>query len=138
MILPAGHTSKANAIGYMPMVLGGVYLLYRGRMLLGAALLALFLGLEVMMNHVQVTYYLAILLALFVVAEGIRALREKTVGRFREAVRPWVRWRSRWPCSATWVCCGAPWNTASTARVGPANSRCRRTALRPKAIHTGG
>jgi hypothetical protein len=43
-----------------------VYLLYRGRMLLGAAMLALFLGLEVMMNHVQVTYYLAILLVLFV------------------------------------------------------------------------
>ena len=39
VILPAGHTSKANAIGYMPMVLGGVYLLYRGRFAqsLGAA-----------------------------------------------------------------------------------------------------
>src|SRR5690606_40636302 len=46
VILPAGHTSKANAIGYMPMVFGGVYMLYRGRMVLGAVLLALFLGLE--------------------------------------------------------------------------------------------
>ena len=82
VILPAGHTSKASAIGYMPMVLGGVYLLYRGRMLLGAALLALFLGLEIMMNHVQVTYYLAILLALFVLAEAVRAFRAKTLGDF--------------------------------------------------------
>ncbi|MBK6368400.1 MAG: hypothetical protein IPF64_00860 [Flavobacteriales bacterium] len=82
VILPAGHTSKANAIGYMPMVLGGVYLLYRGRMLLGAAMLALFLGLEVMMNHVQVTYYLAILLVLFVVAEGRASVREKTLVDF--------------------------------------------------------
>src|SRR5690606_30928163 len=66
VLLPTGHTSKANAIGYMPMVLGGLWLLYRGRMLLGAALFGLFLGLEITMNHVQVTYYLGIVLALFV------------------------------------------------------------------------
>ena len=78
VILPAGHTSKANAIGYMPLVLGAVYLLYRGPMLLGAALVALFLGLQIAMNHLQVTYYLAILLALFVLAEVVRAVREKT------------------------------------------------------------
>ncbi|MBK8499341.1 MAG: hypothetical protein IPL52_11125 [Flavobacteriales bacterium] len=41
VILEAGHNSKANAVGYMPMVLGAVYELYRGRKLLGAALLAL-------------------------------------------------------------------------------------------------
>jgi hypothetical protein len=82
VILPAGHTSKANAIGYMPMVLGGLYLLFRGRMLLGAALLALFLGLEVAMNHVQVTYYLGILLVLFGLAEAVRAVRGGTLPDF--------------------------------------------------------
>jgi hypothetical protein len=82
ILLPTGHTSKANAIGYMPLVLGGVWLLYRGRMLLGAALLALFLGLEITMNHVQVTYYLAMLLVLFALAELVRAVREKQVGDF--------------------------------------------------------
>ena len=82
IILEAGHTSKANAIGYMPMVLGGAWLLYRGRMLLGAALLALFMGLEVTMNHVQVTYYLGILLLLFVLAEAVRAVREGQVADF--------------------------------------------------------
>jgi len=82
VILPAGHTSKANAIGYMPMVLGGLYLLYRGRMVLGAALLGLFLGLQIMQNHLQVTYYLAILLVLFVLAELVRAIRERSIGDF--------------------------------------------------------
>lgn len=82
VILPAGHTSKANAIGYMPMVLGGAYMLYRGRMLLGAALLALFLGLQVMVNHVQVSYYLAILLVLFALAEAVRAFRAGTGADF--------------------------------------------------------
>lgn len=82
ILLPTGHTSKANAIGYMPMVLGAVWMLYRGRMLLGAALLALFLGLEIAMNHVQVTYYLVMMLALFVLAEGVRAFRDAEFGGF--------------------------------------------------------
>ncbi len=76
VILEAGHNSKANAIGYMPMVLGAVVLLYRDKALLGAALLALFLGLEVAMNHVQITYYLAMVLVFFVLAEAVRAVRE--------------------------------------------------------------
>lgn len=82
VILPAGHTSKANAIGYMPLVFGAMYLLYRGDKWTGASLLALFLGLEVMMNHVQITYYLAMLLGLFGLAEAARAFREKTLPDF--------------------------------------------------------
>lgn len=82
VILPAGHTSKANAIGYMPLVFGAMYLLYRGDKWTGAALLALFLGLEVMMNHVQITYYLAMLLVLFGLSEAARAFREKALPDF--------------------------------------------------------
>jgi hypothetical protein len=83
VILPSGHTSKASAIGYMPLVLGGVYLLYRGRnMLLGAALLALFLGLQIAVNHVQVTYYLGLVLVLFVLAELLAAVRTATLPDF--------------------------------------------------------
>ena len=82
VILEAGHTSKANAIGYMPMVLGAMHMLYRRRLLLGGALLALFMGLEISTNHVQVTYYLGILLLLFALAEGVRAIREKQLPDF--------------------------------------------------------
>ncbi|MBK9149149.1 MAG: hypothetical protein IPM12_15195 [Flavobacteriales bacterium] len=79
VILEAGHNSKANAIGYAPMVLGALWVLLRGRMLLGAALLALFMGLQVMMNHVQITYYLGLVLVLLALAEAVRAMREKQV-----------------------------------------------------------
>ncbi len=83
VILPAGHTSKASAIGYMPLVLGGVYLLYRDRrMILGAVLLALFLALEIMVNHVQVTYYLGMVIVLFILAELAAAIRTGTIGQF--------------------------------------------------------
>lgn len=82
VILEAGHNSKANAIGYMPAVLGGLYLLYRGRPLVGLAVFSLFLALEVSMNHVQVTYYLGLLMVLFVLAEAWAAVREKRLPRF--------------------------------------------------------
>lgn len=82
IILEAGHNSKANAIGYMPMVLGAFHLLYRGRALLGASLFGLFMGLEVAMNHVQVTYYLGIVLVLYALAELVRAARGGAVADF--------------------------------------------------------
>lgn len=77
VILEAGHNSKANAIGYAPMVLGATWVLLRGNRLLGAALLALFMGLEVMMNHVQITYYLGFVLVLLALAELVRTARER-------------------------------------------------------------
>lgn len=77
IILEAGHNSKATAVGYMPMVLGGLYVLLRGRKLLGAALFALFLAMQVHANHLQITYYLAMVLAFFGLAELWRAVRDK-------------------------------------------------------------
>lgn len=82
IIIEAGHNSKATAVGYMPMVLGGMYMLLRGRKLLGAALFALFLTMQVHANHVQITYYLAMLLGLFGLAELWRAVREKQLPDF--------------------------------------------------------
>lgn len=79
IIIEAGHNSKANAVGYMPLVLAGAWLLLHGRKLVGAALFALFLALEISMNHVQVTYYLGLLLVLFFLAEAWSAVREKRV-----------------------------------------------------------
>ena len=82
IIIHAGHNSKATAVGYMPMVLGGLYVLLRGRKFLGAALFALFMALQVHANHLQVTYYLALLLALFGLAELVRAVRGRQLPDF--------------------------------------------------------
>ncbi len=82
VILEAGHNSKANAIGYMPMVLGGMFLVLRGNKWIGAALFALFLTMEVYVNHVQVAYYMAIMLGFFALAEAWGAIREKRISDF--------------------------------------------------------
>lgn len=82
VILEAGHNSKANAVGYMPMVLGAMYMLWRGEKLLGAALFALFFSLLIYVNHVQVAYYLGMLLVLLGLAEAWKAVQEKRIGDF--------------------------------------------------------
>jgi hypothetical protein len=79
LYLGAGHTAKVNAISYMAPALGGVILALRGRWLMGSALFALFFGLNVAANHLQMTYYLSLLLAAVVVGESVRLLMAREV-----------------------------------------------------------
>ena len=72
LYLGAGHMSKVNAIAYMAPALGGLILAFRGRWLLGSAVFALFLGLNITANHLQMTYYLAFILGAVALAEVIR------------------------------------------------------------------
>lgn len=82
IILEAGHNSKAIAIGYMAPALAGVILLYRGRYILGGAMAALFLALEVKATHPQITYYLLMLIAVYAIFVFFDSLKEKQLKRF--------------------------------------------------------
>ena len=62
VILGVGHNAKAHAIGYMPMVLAGVILVYKKRFILGGLLTMIASALEINANHFQMTYYLLILI----------------------------------------------------------------------------
>jgi len=64
IIIEAGHNSKANAIGYLAPLLGGIILLLRNRYWLGFAVSTLFMALELNANHVQISYYGFILFAI--------------------------------------------------------------------------
>jgi len=85
IILEAGHNSKAHAMAFMPPVIGAILLTYRGRYLLGAALLALFLSLEIATNHLQITYYLLLTVVLLGVVKLVDAIREKQLPNFLKA-----------------------------------------------------
>lgn len=79
LYLGAGHVTKVNAIAYMAPALGGLILAFRGRLMVGAAVFALFFGLNLTCNHFQMTYYLLFLLAAVAVAESIRLLIAKEI-----------------------------------------------------------
>jgi hypothetical protein len=80
--IEAGHSSKVIAIAYSPPIIAGVILAYRGKYLLGGALTALFLALQLYGNHVQITYYLFLALGLYGIYRLIFAIREKKLAQF--------------------------------------------------------
>jgi hypothetical protein len=73
----AGHVTKVNAIAFMAPALGGLILAFRGRIILGSSIFALFLALNISANHLQMTYYLLFLLTAVAVAEIIRFIIQK-------------------------------------------------------------
>ena len=72
LYLGAGHLTKVKTIAYIAPVLGGLILSFRGKILLGATIFALFLGLNLMANHPQMTYYLGFLCLFIGLGELIR------------------------------------------------------------------
>jgi hypothetical protein len=82
ILIEAGHNPKGYAIAYMAPVIMGILMAYRGRMWLGSAIAAIALSLELASNHLQITYYLAILSAVIVLGEMVSAILKKEIGNF--------------------------------------------------------
>lgn len=81
-IIAAGHNTQAIALAYMAPLIGGIYYAYRYDAIKGALLTAFFLSLEILSNHLQITYYAAIIILIFVITEFIYSLKEKTFLKF--------------------------------------------------------
>jgi hypothetical protein len=79
IIIQAGHMSKAHAIAYLPMVVAAVLYTYRGKMLLGGALTALAVALEVYTNHYQITYYLVLVLLIIGLVQLFKDFKNKNL-----------------------------------------------------------
>ena len=79
VILGVGHNAKAHAIAYMPLVLSGILLVFNRKYIWGFILTAVALALELVANHVQMTYYLMLLTVVLGIAYLIDALRRKEI-----------------------------------------------------------
>ncbi len=86
IILEAGHNTKAHAIGYLAPVLASVLMVFRGKLIQGAALSAMFTALMINANHFQITYYLVILLFVIGLVYLIKSIKEKTIPLFLKQV----------------------------------------------------
>ncbi len=77
IILAAGHNTKAMALAYMAPLIGSVIFAYRRNRLIGTAFLALFLSLQIIANHLQITYYTLLIILAFGIFELIYVIRKK-------------------------------------------------------------
>lgn len=82
VILQAGHNSKAIAMAFMAPVLGAFIMAYRNNWKWGVLLSGFFMTWELAANHLQVTYYLGILLFFLGIYELVNAVREKKIKQF--------------------------------------------------------
>lgn len=80
--LSAGHNTKAYAMAWMAPVIGSVVYSFRKHALAGAALFSLFLTMQIMANHFQITYYTGIIVLVFGIFELINAVKEKILPGF--------------------------------------------------------
>ena len=78
IILGVGHNAKAHAIGYMPLVLAGVLLVFQQKKYIIGGLVTLFaVALEINANHPQMTYYLLLLLLIMTAFFVYKAIKSK-------------------------------------------------------------
>ena len=85
IIIAAGHIWKVWALAYLPPMIAGLVLAYRGKYLWGLLLTAVFTAFEINANHVQMTYYYLFIIIFLVIAWLIDAIRKKQMERFLKA-----------------------------------------------------
>ncbi|RZK65889.1 MAG: hypothetical protein EOO85_27620, partial [Pedobacter sp.] len=86
ILMAAGHANQVFAIAFFGPVIAGIILIFRKEYLLGTALTALFIALEIRANHIQMTYYLMLALLMFVVFEAYHALKIKDTKSFFKSI----------------------------------------------------
>ncbi len=82
IILGVGHNAKAHALGYLPILLGGIILTFRKKYLWGFVLTALAMALEVVANHYQMTYYGMLLILILGLVYLVYAIKKGQVKHF--------------------------------------------------------
>ena len=83
IIIQVGHNTKAIAIGYLPMVFAALNYIFKNKSIWSVIILSLFIGLQIRANHYQISYYMFILVGIFLVSkffEDMKAKRLKSFG----------------------------------------------------------
>ncbi len=85
IIIAAGHIWKFVALAYIPPTIAGMVLAYRGKLLAGGIVTALFVALQIVANHPQMSYYFLFVMLFMAIAYGVMAWRERKMPQFLKA-----------------------------------------------------
>lgn len=85
IIIDAGHVTKVMALGYMPIIIAAVYDAYNNNRLRGSILLALFLSIQLYVNHLQITYYTLIVVLIMFLCQAIYSILKNKI---KELIKP--------------------------------------------------
>ena len=82
IIISAGHIWKLVTLAYIPPAIAGMVLIYRGKYLSGSLVTALFVALQIVSNHIQMTYYFLFVMLFMAIAYGVEAYRKGELNTF--------------------------------------------------------
>ena len=85
IIIAAGHIWKFVTLAYIPPTIAGMVLVYRGKYLVGGLVTALFVALQIMANHPQMSYYFLFVMLFMAIAYGVMAYKENKLKDFFKA-----------------------------------------------------
>ncbi len=85
IIIAAGHNAKVHTIAYFAPLVAGILLLYRKKYISGFVLTTLFMGLQLQANHIQMTFYLFLVMLIYVIVQFINDLKTKQLPAFFKA-----------------------------------------------------
>ena len=85
IIIAAGHIWKVMTLAYIPPTIAGMVWVYRKKYLLGGLVTALFTALQILSNHIQMSYYFLMVMIAMFVAFAVIAYRQKEMAHFWKA-----------------------------------------------------
>ena len=87
IIIDAGHMSKIYCIGLMAPIFAGVYMAFeQKRIWTGMAIMAFFLTMQILLNHLQITYYLGLIILIYGIFEFVDAIKQKFLLRYFKTI----------------------------------------------------
>jgi MFS family permease len=86
ILLVAGHANQVFAIAFFAPIIAGLILTFRGKYLLGASVTALFMSIELKANHIQMTYYLSLTIAVFLIIELYHSIKTKNITPYFKSI----------------------------------------------------
>ncbi len=84
--LAAGHNNRIGAIAFMPLVMAGIHLAFTKNKILGFGVTTAGLALHLRENHLQITYYLFIVVAVYGIVQLIQYIKQKQVIDFTKTI----------------------------------------------------
>lgn len=84
--LVAGHNGRIGAIAFTPLMMAGIHLVFSGKRLLGFGLTAAAIALHLRENHIQITYYFAMIVGIYGIIRLVEFIQEKRVVDFAKNI----------------------------------------------------
>lgn len=78
-IIEAGHLSKVKALAFIAPIFAGIWFVFKKKYWHGMALISIFLALQIRSNHVQITYYMVLCIAVWAIYELVMGIKNKRI-----------------------------------------------------------